>query len=185
MSVIFLFGPSCAGKSTLGKALAQSLGREWHYIDRDELIEQRVCREEGANVELDARIFALREKIIIDAQIPWRQKQREERYFLILPPLSILLERDGERTRELSRDQLTARAARRYVCETHATLSSMKPCLGFDECFDSSKMSVEQEVESIKTHIPQPDEFFGSTIKCLLVAGLVIGVLSYIRRYAA
>ncbi len=55
-SVIYLFGASCSGKSTLGGVLQESLGNEWVYIDRDDIIEQNGCTEEAANNILEEKI---------------------------------------------------------------------------------------------------------------------------------
>ncbi|MFI5334985.1 MAG: hypothetical protein ACHQT8_07510 [Chlamydiales bacterium] len=181
MSIVFLFGPSCAGKSTLGKALQESLGSQWHYIDRDDLVEQGVCPEKQANDELEARICGLSRKIIIDAQIPWRKKREEERYFLILPPLAILLERDALRTQELERNRQVALVAREYVKETHEVLSKIDK-EGFDECFDSSRVALADEVRSIQKHISLPEQFSIPVIKCLLAASVIFGVLCALKR---
>ena len=74
---IFLFGPSCSGKSTLGKGLQKSFGDPWSYLDRDDLIEQSGCNDAEADALLDKKIESLKDKIIIDAQIPWREKKQE------------------------------------------------------------------------------------------------------------
>lgn len=74
--VIFLFGASCSGKSTLGKALQKSLGSAWTYIDRDDLIEQGECTDLTANEALDKRIESSKSRVIIDAQTPWRTKRK-------------------------------------------------------------------------------------------------------------
>ncbi|MBA2369905.1 MAG: hypothetical protein H0V82_12945 [Candidatus Protochlamydia sp.] len=114
-NIIFLFGPSCSGKSTLSIALQESLGNEWTYIDRDELIEQNVCTVSAADRTLEEKIKLMKGKIIIDAQVPWKEKQKGEFYFMILPPLEVLLKRDVERTINLKRPEKQAFFAREYV----------------------------------------------------------------------
>lgn len=149
-AVIFLFGPSCSGKSTLGKALQQSLGREWTYIDRDVLIEQKECTDETADKILEEKIQSLKSKIIIDAQIPWRERQNGEFYFMILPPLQVLLERDKERTVELKRSEKEAFYTRAYVLGTYNILNRMDK-KSFNHYFDSSRESVSDEVRMVKS----------------------------------
>lgn len=85
-NIIFLFGPSCSGKSTLAKALHNHFGNEWTYIDRDDLIEQNLCTDLTADATLEERIRSIKNKVIIDAQIPWRKKREGEFYFRVLPP---------------------------------------------------------------------------------------------------
>jgi len=150
-NAIFVFGPSCSGKSTLGKALQKSLGGEWTYVDRDDLIEQNVCTESTANTTLDDRIRSIN-NIIIDAQIPWREKRKGELYCMVLPPLEVLLKRDTERTVELRRPPQRAHWAREYVIETYSALNKMDKT-NFDCCFDSSKDSINDEVTQIRSLI--------------------------------
>lgn len=149
-NVIFLFGPSCAGKSTLGIALQNDLGNDWTYIDRDDLPESE------ADETLEKRIESVK-NLIIDAQIPWREKKMGEFYFVVLPPLDILLQRDAERSEELHRSAKRAHYAREYVLETYNTLSAMKQET-FDHCFDSSKESVTDEINRIKSVIKMTNQ---------------------------
>lgn len=150
-SIVFVFGPSCSGKSTLCEALLQDLGNGWQCVDRDDLIEKRVCSEEDANVTLDKKVRSIGTRVIVDAQIPWRKKEAEEFYFLVLPPLEILLERDRVRTLNLKRTPHDAHWAKDYVIETHQILATMKETnQDFDHCFDSSQTSVQKEVEKIR-----------------------------------
>lgn len=151
-NIIFIFGPSCSGKSTLGHALQKNLGSEWAYIDRDELIEQNACTESTADRTLEERIQSINGKMIIDAQIPWREKQKDELYFMVLPPLEVLLKRDAERTKKLQRPEKQACNAREYVLETYNILSKMKR-ENFDHCFDSSRESVMDEISRVRTLI--------------------------------
>lgn len=149
-NVIFIFGPSCSGKSTLAKALQKSLGREWTYIDRDDLIEQKLCTESAADIALDDRIQTIKKNIIIDAQVPWRGKQESEFYFLVLPPLEVLLERDAARTLKLQRPIERAHFAREYVIKTYNTLNNWNKN-SFDHCFDSSHESLSDEVAKVRS----------------------------------
>lgn len=148
--VIYLFGASCSGKSTLGKALHKDLGSEWTYIDRDDLIEQGICSELTADRALEEKVSLIKNRVIVDTQIPWREKKEGELYFLILPPLEILLRRDEERTLKLNRSEKRAYYAREYVKETHGILHQMEKAK-FDCHFDSSQSSILQEVDVIKS----------------------------------
>jgi adenylate kinase family enzyme len=145
---IYIFGASCSGKSTLSKALQKSLGNEWIRIDRDDLIEQEAYSD--ADAVLEEKIQLIKDKIIIDAQIPWRKKRVGEFYFFVLPPLQTLLERDAVRTMRLKRSEERAARAKVYVINTHQTLDAMEQT-DFDQRFDSSQVSVEEEVAAIKS----------------------------------
>lgn len=137
--IIYIFGPSCSGKSTLAKHLQKSLGTSWSYIDRDEL----ECDESKADQALDEKIQAVKDKVIVDAQIPWREKAKKEVYCLLLPPLETLLERDAQRTERLRRSERQAFYARQYVVTTHNVLRAMDR-EKFDICVDSSLVSPEK-----------------------------------------
>lgn len=147
-TIIFLFGPSCSGKSSLGEALHDSLGKEWTYIDRDDLVEQKLCTDATADETLEERIQVLKNKIIVDAQIPWREKRKGEFYFLVLPPLNVLIERDDRRTVRLQRTQESACRAREFVLFTHNILNKMDK-KDFNLCFDSSQEPITEEVIAI------------------------------------
>lgn len=157
--IIFLFGPSCSGKSTLGKALQNTLGCEWTYVDRDDLIEQHACTDATADKTLEERIESIKNKIIIDAQIPWRERRKGEFYFLVLPPLEVLLKRDAERTTRLQRPTKKAYYARQYVLETYKILNSMDR-KGFSCCFDSSRETVADEISMVKDVIKYHSIFY-------------------------
>lgn len=151
-TIVYVFGASCSGKSTLGRALKENLGSEWIYIDRDDLIDGGVCSESAADSFLEGKVRSIKHKVIIDAQIPWREKREGELYFLVLPPLEILLERDALRTIRLQRPEIRAYQARQYVIKTFQILDKMDKKI-FDYCFDSSQTVVEDEVSMIKTFI--------------------------------
>ncbi len=152
MTRIFIFGPSCSGKSTLAQALEKKWGPKWTRIDRDVLIESRECSDIDANAMLDQKIRMIKEKIIVDAQIPWREKQKGECYFLVLPPLEILIQRDEKRAINRERSEERAQQAREYVINTHATLSKMNPA-AFDVCLDASVLSIEDEISKVESVI--------------------------------
>ena len=151
-SVIYLFGASCSGKSTLGKALQNTLGGEWEYIDRDDLVESGECSEETANAAIDEKVQQIKTRVIIDAQIPWRAKRTGESYYLIRSPLRILLERDAKRTTLLKREEERSLQTRRYVIETHQILEEIEQTQ-FDDCLDTSQMSVHEEIDLIRKRI--------------------------------
>ena len=143
--IIYIFGPSCSGKSTLGQALQQRLGDQWTYVDRDQLIGNGLCIESEADKTLEERIQAARNKVIIDAQIPWRTKKKEELYCLRLPPLATLLERDALRAERLKRPERRAFYAKKYVIDTYTALDAMDR-EEFDICVDSSLLPMEETV---------------------------------------
>ncbi|MBA3817059.1 MAG: hypothetical protein H0X29_11190 [Parachlamydiaceae bacterium] len=176
-NIIYLFGASCSGKSTLGKALQNSLGSGWTYIDRDILIEHGLCTDLTANSALDKKVYVIATRVIVDAQIPWRKKRDGELYFLVLPPLKVLLERDSARTVLLKRTEKQAYYANEYVRETYESLDRMEKT-EFDYCFDSSQISVQDEVNIIKgflTHSPQSD--IEVKYKCITIAGLAFSLI--------
>lgn len=140
--VICVFGPSCSGKSTLTKALKNKLGDGWRRIDRDELPGNDV------DTTLDRIIALSADKLIIDAQIPWREKRDGELYVSVLPPLNILLQRYEKRMSNRKRTPERALQAKLYVENTFKIISE-KPEGTFDFPLDSSKLSVEEEVEII------------------------------------
>ena len=182
INVIYVFGPSCSGKSTLGKALQKSLGNRWTYLDRDELIEQGICTEHRANAVLDQKISLLKSRVIIDAQIPWRERRSGERYFLVLPPLKVLLERDEYRTIRLHRPKERAMAAKKYVIETHEILSKMDK-KDFDEFFDSSQFSVLEEIRRIESYIftsEATSHYY--KILCLGIGGMLLALVCVLFR---
>jgi guanylate kinase len=150
--IVFIFGASCSGKSNLSQALHQHFRKDWQCIDRDDLIEQSECSEANANATLDAKIQSIGKCVIIDAQIPWRKKRSGEFYFLVFPPLKILLERDQKRTINLKRNEQRAAGAKAYVEETHEILEKMAK-EDFDLIFDSSQISVKEEIDRIKRKI--------------------------------
>lgn len=150
--IVYIFGPSCSGKSTLALTLQSNLGSRWTYLDRDELIEKGLCSDLTADIALEKEVQHLRKRVIIDAQVPWREKRTGELYFLVLPPIDVLLKRDAQRTEKLKRDVGRAKYAKEYVIETHQILERLDKDY-FDFCFDSSQSSVEEEVNVIKTYL--------------------------------
>jgi len=110
--IIYLFGPSCSGKSTLGEALQQRLGEPWIYLDRDNSLTVASAFESTADQTLEEKIQAIGSQIIVDAQIPWAEKTKEAIYCLLLPRLEILCKRDAQRTELLNRSERRAFYAR-------------------------------------------------------------------------
>lgn len=154
-SIIFVFGPSCGGKSTLSKALVQELGPSWSYLDRDDLIENNFCTDEKADDLIEKSILSFQEKnrhLVIDAQIPWRDPRKEnELYLLVYAPLSELLLRDAKRTTLLQRPEKRAYYARLYVEETFAKVFEIPSNLGFhyDLVLDSSQSPINDEIQEV------------------------------------
>ena len=149
MTKVFIFGPSCSGKSTLAKALEKKWGPNWTRIDRDDLIEAGCHSEMEANALLDQKIQTIKDQFIVDAQLPWREKKEGEYYFLVLPPLEVLIQRDEKRAAFRQRSEKRAEYARQYVIMTHAALSRIAPD-SFDACLDSSVLSLEEEITKVE-----------------------------------
>lgn len=151
---IFIFGSSCSGKSTLATALSERLGGEWAYLDRDDLVQKEGIKEEVADSEID-RQLALRTHVIVDAQIPWRERKEGELYFLIFAPLECLLKRNALRTERLERKPNRAKWAKDYVVQTHKKLAEMDARF-FNGSFNSSNSSLSEEVDQIyRTLFPE------------------------------
>jgi cytidylate kinase len=152
-TILFIFGPSCGGKSSLSKALLKELNAPWHYLDRDLLIEKGECSEELADQELEKTILEIsQEQVIVDAQIPWRSPRKEkELYVLVYAPLPKLLERDAFRTDQLKRSPKRAHYAQLYVKETFFKVFEIPTQLEFqyDLILDSSQSSISSEVAAI------------------------------------
>jgi len=144
---IFIFGSSCSGKSTLAKMLGSKLD-SYVYLDRDILVQEEGIAEEKADAELDLRVSNLGKYVIVDAQIPWRDKKQNEVYILVLPPLETVLERDAQRTILLKRPEQKAFWARSFVEQTHQQLSQQNKMV-FDLHFDSSKVAVDDEAQAV------------------------------------
>lgn len=147
-TTLFIFGPSCAGKSTLSLQLQNTLDGDWTYLDRDDLVENQICEEEDADSTIDHTIQSAQTNLIIDAQTPWRKKQKGEYYFMVLPPLEVLLERDRLRSELYQRPEKRTMRARKFVEKTHSILSRLDR-KDFHLCFDPSQLSLEQEVAMI------------------------------------
>ncbi len=160
-SIVFVFGPSCGGKSTLSKALVQQLGPFWTYLDRDQLIEDGLCIEEKADQMIEESILSFQSRdqhVVVDAQIPWRaQKKKDELYVLVYAPLPELLVRDSKRTVQLHRSPKRAHYARLYVEKTFAEVFKAPARLGFyyDLVFDSSEYSIDTEIKEVLSLIAQ------------------------------
>ena len=143
---IFIFGPSCSGKSTLAKDLKERMEESWSVLDRDDLVQKEWIQEAKANEEVDRRLEG-QTRMIVDAQVPWRDKKAGELFFLVYPSLDVLLERDAARTGRLKRPEKRAYWAREYVIETHKKLGEYESCF-FDRSFTSGE-SLDQEVGAI------------------------------------
>ncbi|MBX3719462.1 MAG: AAA family ATPase [Parachlamydiales bacterium] len=154
-SALFIFGPSCGGKSTLSKALIEQLGPTWVYLERDLLIEDGAANEEEADDKLEEAIAFLQahdQDVLIDTQIPWRQpRKRSEKYVLVYAPLPELIARDARRTQKLERTSKRAHYARLYVEETFSKVFEAPNELHFeyDAIIDSSQMQIEEEIKQV------------------------------------
>lgn len=158
INVVYLFGPSCGGKSTLGLALKERLRGRWGYIDRDAVFAQ-ACKteaeENALNAVLEDEIQRSKTRMIIDAQKPWRAKKENELYVLVSAPLEVLLERDLERTKNWKKDVARSKYATQYVIKTQQLFESMNKDQ-FDYWFDSSQVSVQDEVDIVQKRLEGP-----------------------------
>lgn len=145
---IFIFGPSCSGKSTLAKELKERMGESWSVLDRDDLVQKEEIPEGKANEEVDRRLEG-RTSMIVDAQVPWRDKNAGELFFLVYPPLDVLLKRDAVRTERLKRPEKRAHWAREYVKKTHGELGKIDKSF-FDRIFASEESLEEEVLECLK-----------------------------------
>lgn len=120
-----MFGPSCSGKSTVSKKIAQQLGAQWHLIDRDDLIEN------GSLDENDLVGFAdlINKKaqissVVIDTNHYTQAffdllKAESKLRILVYAPIATLLARDELRTQRLARSAQRALRAKRFVIDNY------------------------------------------------------------------
>lgn len=153
--VVFIYGTSCAGKSSLAKRLVHSLGSQWKLMDRDQVIEDRQkiylqahshlkkeqLRQALEEIEAQADEAVLQEirsamqnglNVIVDTQLHQNlfNQLSEARSFsvLIYAPLHVLLERDAQRNQHLSRSERRRFYAKAFILETFAQLYSLDVC---------------------------------------------------------
>lgn len=176
-NIIFVFGPSCGGKSTLAEALKTRLGDGWTYVERDALVDKEGYEEERVDAELDRRIKQIGCKMVIDADTPWRKKQEGEYYFLVHAPLSILQERVEMRIATIERVRQIAGLARGFVSGTYREFNEMDKSQ-FDKCFDSSQSSVLEEVSVIESVIKKETELKILKISRILLTHVTIQKIS-------
>lgn len=142
ISIFHIYGPSCSGKSSLCQALKETFQEQAIYIDRDDLLEKEKIEESEVDKEIDRRIDRLKRSyfLLIDAQIPWRQKKEEEIYIALLPPIEVLRFRNQIRNERMGRSEKRAFYALQFVEETFEKISTL-PSETFDHSFDSSILS--------------------------------------------
>ncbi|KTC82615.1 AAA family ATPase [Legionella cherrii] len=148
MTRIYIFGPSCSGKSTLSIELKNIFGDECEYIDRDDLIEQKICPEEMADLTVDEIVKDIEKTVIVDSQIPWREKKDGELFFLLFPPLQILLARNEKRNENLNRARSRSEICKQFVIETYEALDKISK-EQFDAVFDSSYVTIYEIADEI------------------------------------
>lgn len=179
--IIVLFGTSCAGKSTLGKKLQNNLGAQWQFIDRDDLIEQRIdtcdkSDEEELNFladEVNKRLCM--SNIIIDTNLyadNFVKKLFATNVFrvLVYAPLKLLLERDEQRTQVLQRSAEQVCYAKQFVLNTYEYYYTQdqhveKKCIGqesgkniysrfeFDICVNTQNTSITMIADIVKNKV--------------------------------
>jgi|GEM_PF-5532379 len=130
--VIVLFGPSCAGKSVLGKSLCAQLGISWEFVDRDDLIEQRADKADRPDQEelyflaneINKRLHDKNANLVVDTNLYTDDfitliNTASVMRVLVYVPLNVLLERDAQRTQLLQRSAKNAYYAKQFVLNTY------------------------------------------------------------------
>lgn len=136
-SVIFVYGTSCAGKSTLAKNLAKTLGDSWQYIDRDEVIEEHADMP-AQEIELRADDYVLEKavtllqngsSVVIDTQLHSHMLDKLPGFktfsVLVYAPLSCLMKRDTLRQTIICRSEQRQFYARAYILTTFSQLFAL------------------------------------------------------------
>ncbi len=152
--IVFIFGTSCAGKSSLSKQLLHRINEEqWKLIDRDIIIEEcqnsyihinphatkKQIRQAFDEIELRADELVLAEMrycfqnryhVIIDTQfyhdIVNQVKEYHPFSVLVYAPLHLLLERDQIRNQHLNRSNKRQFYAKAFIFETFAQLYQLE-----------------------------------------------------------
>lgn len=142
---VFIYGTSCAGKSTLASNLLKTLGEGWCLIDRDEVIEDRkrqlLLTNQTEIDEMEARAddYVLEEmaqarirqqNVIVDTQLHQNILNQIKDYqtlsILVYAPIPLLLERNQKRNTMLNRPEKRQYYAKAYILNTFANLFSLE-----------------------------------------------------------
>lgn len=145
-TIIFVYGTSCAGKSTLSKSLFNHLGEEWKLIDCDEVDDPSYSIKEALNDQWN---------VIVDTQLHAHLREEFQEHetisILVFAPLSVLIERDERRNKHLHRSPLRQKYARAFIYETYEQLYDeeahpREPC---DIFVNSGEKSVQAATDNI------------------------------------
>ncbi|PJD93450.1 MAG: hypothetical protein CK425_12730 [Parachlamydia sp.] len=126
--LVLICGASCAGKSTLSKALAKNLGDSWIVLDRDEWAENENSEEKVDQLLIENILQSVDKglKVIVDTQSfhPLSHALAELQPFTIFlyTPLPKLIERDQLRQQYRQRSERRQRYARAFVLDTYVQL---------------------------------------------------------------
>lgn len=153
LKILFIYGTSCAGKSSLSKQLIQCLGNQWQLIDRDAVIEEQQAsylqtyshltkeqiRHGLDEIEASADDIVLQKiheslqnhlSVIVDTQLHQNLLDCLQGFLsysvLVYAPLLVLLERDEQRSLRLKRSERRKFYAKAFILETFAQLFSLE-----------------------------------------------------------
>ncbi|HLB40726.1 MAG TPA: AAA family ATPase, partial [Candidatus Babeliales bacterium] len=164
-TALILMGASCAGKSTVSKALVGALGPNWKLVELDVIEEQlRAAGEDHTIPSLLAALvrtanaaLAAGDNIVIDTNvydpILATIATAQQKYILIDCPLEALLIRDEQRNQRLRRNPKRAGYAREYLLKTHAKFAALKQRQQYDLTFDSSINTVNEMVRQVQLKV--------------------------------
>lgn len=131
--IIFVYGSSCSGKSTLSTALARELSSLWRVIDRDDVIDQCQDEERADDFLLEAIQAAFEQgvSVIVDTQVPPQFAQNMQLYeplfVFVYANLPTLIRRDEHRSDIKNRPLMRNYYARSWVYDTFALLLTTTP----------------------------------------------------------
>lgn len=158
--VVFIVGPSCAGKSTIAHRVIKELDSNWILLEYDTI------EEEMGRLVKSKRIFEIvmdkveynlanGKSVIVDSNVFFTDVHanyaiENNKIILVYAPLEILLERDTIRTEQLSRDRIKAERARMFVIKSFNRFFRKNKTIEFSGVFDTSKHSIDQLLYNIK-----------------------------------
>jgi len=146
--LVLICGASCAGKSTLSKALAKNLGNNWIVLDRDEWAENEDSDEKVDQLLIENILKNLKEglNVVVDTQsfqpLPRSLAELDPYTIFLYTSLPQLIERDQMRNLNRPRSTQRQRYARGFVLDTYAQLLTFKPSGSESvlDCLDASSI---------------------------------------------
>ena len=141
-SLVVVYGSSCAGKSSLTKAVTKALGDPWVSIDIDDVVEREKERAIVAAADIDEmadQLFCVEvqqahasgHKVVADVHSPEHILDVFAGYNPVLvyvyAPLAAIVERDVKRTHAFSRSAKRQLWARGWVYNSYANLLTLSP----------------------------------------------------------